>query len=133
MPLTTTGHLTQTRFGWRGDAVRIEQITNNLVVNAMNFSPLHGEIRISVKALDGDAVLTVSDAGPGVAPELQELIFEPFKQGPPMPGKQSTGLGIGLALVRQLVHLHQGEISVRSSGMGTGSSFVVRMPSVATP
>ena len=117
----------------QGDAIRIEQIINNLVVNAMNFSPLHAEIVIAVRALGPHALLEVSDAGPGVAPELRTVIFEPFKQGPPMVGRQSTGLGIGLSLVRQLVQLHGGEISVRSSGMGDGSTFVAQFALTAPP
>ena len=116
-----------------GDPVRLEQIINNLVVNAMHFSPLNGEILIAVSTQASRAVLEVGDAGPGIAPELQARIFEPFVQGPPATGRQSSGLGIGLSLVKQLVQLHDGEISVHSSGAGSGSTFVVRFPRVAAP
>jgi signal transduction histidine kinase len=115
------------------DAVRVEQIINNLAVNARNFSPLGAAIRITVRCDPAHGVLEVSDAGPGVAPELQAIIFEPFKQGPPMRGRQSTGLGIGLSLVRQLVQLHGGDVSVHSSGMGDGSTFVARFPRIPAP
>ena len=111
-----------------GDPVRVEQIINNLVVNAMNFSPAEAEIRITVRGQRHHAILEVSDAGPGVAPELRTVIFEPFKQGPPMTGRQPTGLGIGLALVRQLVELHGGDVRVHGSGMGDGSTFAARFP-----
>ena len=117
----------------QADAVRVEQIINNLVVNAMNFSPLSAEISITVRSDAAHAILEVSDAGPGVAPELQDIIFEPFKQGPPMRGRQATGLGIGLSLVRQLVQLHGGDISVHRSGKGEGSTFVARFPRIAAP
>ena len=116
-----------------GDAVRLEQIINNLVVNAMQFSAPDGEIQVTVSAQTNHAVLAVHDAGAGIAPELQARIFEPFVQGPPVAGRPSSGLGIGLSLVRQLVQLHGGEISVRSSGAGDGSTFIVRLPRVAAP
>ena len=113
-----------------GDPVRLEQIVNNLVVNAMQFSPQNGEILVTVSTDASHAVLEVGDSGPGIAPELQARIFEPFVQGPPVAGRQSSGLGIGLSLVKQLVHLHDGEVSVCSSGAGAGSTFVVRFPRV---
>jgi signal transduction histidine kinase len=116
-----------------GDPVRLEQIVNNLVVNAMQFSPPDGEILVTVTTEASHAVLEVADSGPGIAPELQARIFEPFVQGPPVAGRPSSGLGIGLSLVRQLVQLHDGKVSVRSSGAGTGSTFVVRFPRVVEP
>ena len=114
----------------KGDVVRIEQIINNLVVNAMNFSPLHAEICISVRKQGDQALLEVRDAGPGIAPELHTVIFEAFKQGPPMVGRLASGLGIGLSLVRQLVELHGGEIKVQSGGCGDGSTFTAFFPCI---
>lgn len=116
-----------------GDAVRIEQVMNNLMLNAMNFSPPSGEIAITVSLRETNAMVQVTDAGPGIAPELHDMIFEPFKQGPPLTGQQSAGLGIGLALVRQLVQLHHGSVSVSSGAGGKGAAFVVLIPSIAAP
>ncbi len=116
-----------------GDAVRIEQIVNNLVTNALKFSPSGSEIDIVVEADDGSASIEVTDPGAGIAPEFAERIFEPFVQGPPLAGRQASGLGIGLALVRQLVELHGGEIRMRSAGPGHGSTFAVRLPRIAPP
>ena len=116
-----------------GDPVRLEQIINNLVMNAMQFSPTNGEIRVTVTRAAGHAVLEVEDSGPGITPDLQARIFEPFIQGPPLPGRPSAGLGIGLSLVKQLVLLHGGEVNVRSGGSCAGSIFVVRLACIAAP
>lgn len=116
-----------------GDPVRLEQIINNLAVNALHFSPPNGEIAIVVIAETGHAVIEVSDGGPGIAPDLLPRIFEPFVQGPPPAGRQSSGLGIGLALVKQLVELHGGEIAVRRGRQGLGSTFSVRFARIARP
>ena len=116
-----------------GDPVRLEQIINNLAVNALHFSPPNGEIAIVVIAETSHAVIEVSDGGPGIAPDLLPRIFEPFVQGPPPAGRQAGGLGIGLALVKQLVELHGGEIAVRRGRQGLGSTFSVRFPRIARP
>lgn len=111
-----------------GDGVRIEQIVNNLVFNSLKCSPEGTEVRITVKD-DGEyAVLSVQDQGIGIDAALLPRIFEPFVQGPPLPGRMSSGLGIGLALVKQLVALHGGEVTARSKGAGQGSTFTVRFP-----
>lgn len=114
----------------RGDPVRIEQIVNNLVGNALKFTPPGGIIRVSVREQDGRALVTVSDQGCGMDPELLAEVFEPFVQGPPPADRASTGLGIGLALVRQLVALHGGEIHAESAGRdaAAGSTFTFWLP-----
>jgi signal transduction histidine kinase/ActR/RegA family two-component response regulator len=111
-----------------GDGVRIEQIVNNLVFNSLKCSPPGGEVRISVADDGTHAVLSVQDDGVGIAAELLTRIFEPFVQGPPPPGRMSSGLGIGLALVKQLVALHGGEVQAHSAGPGQGATFRVRLP-----
>ena len=116
-----------------GDPVRLEQIINNLVVNAMQFSPPGAEISIALAAEADEAVLQVGDSGAGIEADMQARIFESFVQGRPLEGQQSTGLGIGLSLVKQLVRLHGGQVSVRSAGRGTGSTFVVRLPRASMP
>ncbi len=116
-----------------GDQVRIEQILNNLVVNALRFSESGGLVRVSVTSQGAMAVLAVSDDGAGISPELLPRIFEHFVQGPPVEGQTASGLGIGLALVKQLVELHHGEVQAFSDGTGLGAKFVVSMPRVSSP
>lgn len=111
-----------------GDGVRIEQIVNNLVFNSLKCSPEGTEVRITVKDDGEHAVLSVQDQGIGIDAELLPRIFEPFVQGPPLPGRMSSGLGIGLALVKQLVALHGGEVTAHSAGPGQGATFTVRFP-----
>ena len=116
-----------------GDAVRLEQIVNNLVVNAMQFSPPGSEIRVRAGAQGNHAVVEVADEGAGISAELLPRIFEPFVQGPAVSGRPSSGLGIGLALARQLVELHGGELRVHSGGPGQGSLFTMTLPLIARP
>lgn len=114
-----------------GDPVRLEQIINNLMLNAVQYSPPDAEVRVSVMAEGDVAVVEVNDSGPGIPPEMWTRIFEPFVQGPAAPGRPSSGLGIGLSLVKQLVQLHAGSVSVRSGPAGVGSTFAVRLPRIA--
>jgi signal transduction histidine kinase/CheY-like chemotaxis protein len=123
----------------RADPIRIEQIVNNLVTNALKFSPSGSEIVVKVQASGDLAVLEVSDAGVGIAPDLLPRIFEPFVQGSPLPGEQASGLGVGLSLVKQLVELHGGEVRAisthtqagREPAIGaTGATFIVTMPRI---
>ena len=112
------------------DAVRIEQIVSNLVTNALKFSATGSEVLLRVLALESSAVIEVTDPGVGITPDLLPHVFEPFMQGPGPSGRLQSGLGIGLALVRQLVQLHGGEVSATSQGAGMGSTFVVSLPRV---
>jgi CheY-like chemotaxis protein/two-component sensor histidine kinase len=110
------------------DPTRIEQILSNLIGNALKYTPAGGSIDIDI-AQDGDsALLRVRDTGIGIAPELLGRVFDVFVQGADSLDRAQGGLGIGLALVRQLVRLHGGEISAESAGSGCGSSFTVRLP-----
>ena len=116
-----------------GDTVRIEQILNNLLTNALKFSPSGSEVKLVVREDSGRAIVTVTDAGTGIEPELLAHVFEPFVQGPPPANRTQSGMGIGLALVRQLVGLHGGEVHAHSAGAGEGSSFEFWMPAINTP
>jgi len=116
-----------------GDAVRIDQILNNLLTNALKFSEPGGEVKVTVCEDSGKAVVTVQDAGMGIAPELLLRLFEPFVQGPPPAKRLQSGLGIGLALVRQLVRLHGGDVEGASAGINQGSIFSFRVPAIAAP
>jgi signal transduction histidine kinase/ActR/RegA family two-component response regulator len=115
------------------DPIRIEQIFNNLIGNAIKFSPVGTTINIGLRTHDDFVVITVQDQGIGMSPELISEIFEPFVQGPaPLTGSQ-TGMGIGLALVKQLVELHGGTVTVASAGQNSGSTFTISLPKVDAP
>jgi signal transduction histidine kinase len=116
-----------------GDLVRMEQIVNNIVGNAVKYTPSGGTIRVKL-AIDGaDAVLRVEDDGYGIAPELLPRVFDLFVQGEQTLDRAQGGLGIGLTLVRRLVELHRGTVSAFSEGPGRGSVFTVRLPKVSVP
>jgi signal transduction histidine kinase len=133
--LQTTGRVDQHRItidtvsGWiDADPTRIEQIVSNLIGNALKYTPAGGGITVDVANAGNMAVLTVSDNGVGMPPELVGQVFEVFVQGSGTLDRAQGGLGIGLALVRQLVMLHGGTVSAASPGPGQGSTFVVRLP-----
>ena len=111
-----------------GDAVRIAQIVLNLVSNALKYCPPGSAITVDVVAQGSIAILRVSDNGPGLSHALLQRIFEPFFQGPALPERVQSGMGIGLALVRQLVELHGGTVQAQSDGPGLGSVFTVALP-----
>ncbi len=110
------------------DPTRITQVVSNLLNNAAKYTPEGGRITLRVDVEDGDAVLSVTDSGIGIAPEAISKVFEMFAQVPNSAGKPQGGLGIGLSLVQSLVALHGGSVSASSAGMGQGSTFTVRLP-----
>lgn len=111
-----------------GDFTRLSQVVSNLLTNAAKYTPSGGELRLSAR-LEADTVeIEVEDNGVGVPPEMQERIFALYTQVPGPDTRSSEGLGIGLALVKQLVELHRGAIAVSSEGEDQGSRFTVRLP-----
>jgi signal transduction histidine kinase len=111
-----------------GDFTRLSQVVSNLLTNAAKYTPAGGELRLSA-GLEADFVqIEVEDNGVGVPPEMQERIFALYTQVPGPDTRSSEGLGIGLALVKQLVELHRGSIAVSSEGEDQGSRFTVRLP-----
>ncbi|HEY3584649.1 MAG TPA: ATP-binding protein, partial [Casimicrobiaceae bacterium] len=115
----------------RGDFARVAQILSNLVNNAAKYTPKGGRISLSA-ARDGDEVVfRIRDSGIGIPPEFIASIFDPFTQADRTLARSHGGLGIGLTLVRRLVEMQQGRVSVRSEGRNRGSEFTVRLP-VAT-
>jgi two-component system, sensor histidine kinase len=116
-----------------GDLVRMEQIVNNIVGNAVKYTPAGGSVRVRLSTEGGDAVLRVEDTGYGIASELLPRIFDLFVQGERTLDRAQGGLGIGLTLVRRLVALHGGTVSAFSEGPGRGSVFTVRLPRIARP
>jgi len=115
----------------QADLVRLEQIVSNLLVNAAKFTERGKQVSLSLRREAAQAVLRVCDEGIGIPKEMQERIFEPFVQVEE--SRTRGGLGLGLPLVRQLVHLHNGSIRVQSEGPGRGSEFIVRFPLHAEP
>jgi signal transduction histidine kinase len=111
-----------------GDATRLLQVFVNLLNNAVKYTPVAGEIRVSACREGDRAVVRVHDNGVGVPAEMQRQIFELFTQIDLGMDRQQAGLGIGLSLVRRLVELHGGSIEVHSEGRNRGSEFIVSLP-----
>jgi signal transduction histidine kinase/ActR/RegA family two-component response regulator len=110
------------------DPTRTRQVVDNLIDNAIKFSPEGGAIDVRVSCRDGHAVLVVEDRGDGIDRNLLSHIFEPFVQATQEVDRRRGGLGLGLALVRSIVRLHGGEVTAESDGPGTGSRFTVHLP-----
>ena len=111
-----------------GDAVRLSQIVANLLLNAAKFTAPGGRITISAAREDDKVRIRLSDNGIGIAAASIDSIFDLFEQSGHAPDRVQDGLGIGLSLVRKLVTLHGGQVSVHSPGVGLGSTFEVVLP-----
>jgi PAS domain S-box-containing protein len=114
-----------------GDAQRLAQVISNLLSNSAKYTPRGGRITLTVERAGDDAVISVVDTGIGIPSESLAEIFEMFSQIHSDGNRSRGGLGIGLALVRRLVHLHDGTVTAHSDGIGTGSRFTVRLPALA--
>jgi signal transduction histidine kinase/CheY-like chemotaxis protein len=115
------------------DPARLSQIVDNLLVNALKFTPPGGHIEVQTLNEGNDAVLRVRDSGNGMAPELLPRIFDLFTQGPRSLDRPQGGLGVGLTLVQRLVHAHGGRIAAASEGLAKGSTFTVSLPRADPP
>ena len=115
------------------DPARIEQVLCNLLNNAARYTPPGGRIRVRMESTGGEAVVTVTDDGAGIPPEMLTRIFDLFHQVDPSLARSQGGLGIGLTLVRRLVEMHGGSVEARSAGAGLGSELTVRLPVCAPP
>jgi two-component system, sensor histidine kinase len=113
-----------------GDPTRLEQVVLNLLDNAVKYTPPGGRIDVSIASEGSEAILRVRDTGVGVHRDSLPLIFDPFVQVNRTDVVPQGGLGLGLTLVKRLVELHGGTVSVSSSGPNRGSEFVVRLPRV---
>ena len=110
------------------DAVRLEQIMSNLVWNAVKFTPAGGDVWVDVGAGAGVVQVAVRDTGVGIAPEFLPHVFDRFRQADSSTTRTHSGIGMGLAIVRDLVQLHGGSIEARSEGRNRGAIFVVTFP-----
>jgi signal transduction histidine kinase len=111
-----------------GDSSRLLQVFVNLLDNAARYTPKGGHIAVVVTDEGREAVVRVTDDGIGMLPEQLVAVFELFTQAHNTLTESNLGLGIGLALTKELVHLHRGTIQARSPGLGKGSEFIVRLP-----
>jgi PAS domain S-box-containing protein len=115
------------------DPTRIAQVFSNLLNNAAKYSDREGRVWLTVERQENQAVVTVRDNGVGIPPEMLPRIFEMFTQVNSSLDRSQGGLGIGLSLAKGLVEMHGGEIEAKSAGIGRGSEFIVRLPTVAAP
>jgi PAS domain S-box-containing protein len=111
-----------------GDSIRLGQIAWNLLNNAVKFTPANGEVRITLGQEGDEARLVVEDSGQGIAPEFLPHVFEIFRQADASSSRRQGGMGIGLALVKQLVELHDGRVQADSAGINLGARFTVWIP-----
>jgi signal transduction histidine kinase/ActR/RegA family two-component response regulator len=111
-----------------GDPERLQQVFWNVLSNAIKFTPKQGRVRVSVQSVDSSVEVTVVDTGLGIEAEFLPMIFDRFTQRDSSSTRSARGLGVGLAITRQLVELHGGTIEAQSPGAGQGSSFTVRLP-----
>jgi signal transduction histidine kinase len=121
-----------TREVW-GDADRLQQVMWNLLSNAVKFTPPSGRIEVSVEESASSVQITVADNGAGIDSAFLPHVFERFRQGDSSTTRMQSGLGLGLAIVRHLVDLHGGSVTVASEGPGRGSMFVVTLPTRGAP
>jgi signal transduction histidine kinase/ActR/RegA family two-component response regulator len=112
-----------------GDRDRLTQVFSNILSNAAKYTAGSGKVWLSLRREGRQAVVRIQDTGVGIPPEALEQVFEMFSQLSPA-GLAERGLGIGLALVRELVELHGGQVEARSEGHNRGSEFVVRLPAL---
>jgi signal transduction histidine kinase len=114
--------------GLMGDASRLEQVFVNLLVNASKYTDPGGQVKLSISVEGRDAVVRIKDSGIGISAQALPHIFDLYMQADSEAVRSRSGLGIGLALVRNIVKLHGGAVSATSGGLGQGSEFEVHLP-----
>jgi signal transduction histidine kinase/CheY-like chemotaxis protein len=112
----------------RADPDRLQQVIGNLLSNAVKFTGSGGRITVGLREDGAMTELSVEDTGQGIGPELLPYIFDRFRQGDDSGARQTSGLGLGLTLTREIVALHGGSVCAHSAGRGAGATFVVRLP-----
>ncbi len=116
-----------------GDAVRLSQVLENLLINAAKYTPEGGQIDVSAEPEGSQVAIAVKDNGVGIAPHMLERVFELFAQADTSLDRAEGGLGIGLTLAERLTRMHGGTLAAESVGVGHGSTFTVRLPRVTVP
>jgi len=110
------------------DADRLQQAVWNILSNAVKFTQREGQIHIRLETRDDVAVLSIRDNGQGISPDFLPYVFDRFRQADASPGRRHGGLGLGLALVRQIVELHGGAVILESAGENKGTTCSIRLP-----
>jgi signal transduction histidine kinase len=110
-----------------GDRDRLQQVVWNLVSNALKFTPKGGRVDVALADVDGDAQIAVTDSGIGISAEFLPFVFDRFRQADSSMSRRHSGLGLGMAIVRHLVELHGGTVSVESGGENQGTTFRLRL------
>ncbi|MGQ4648488.1 ATP-binding protein [Lyngbya aestuarii] len=108
-----------------GDSTRLQQVVWNLLTNAIKFTPAGGNLKVTLKKIGTQAQIRISDTGRGISPEFLPYLFESFRQADSSTTRTFGGLGLGLAIVRQVVELHGGRVQAESLGEGQGASFTI--------
>jgi light-regulated signal transduction histidine kinase (bacteriophytochrome)/CheY-like chemotaxis protein len=111
-----------------GDPARLQQVVWNLLTNAVKFTPRGGAIKVSLRKVDSSIEILVADSGAGIKAEFLPFVFDRFRQANAAITRTHQGLGLGLSIVRHLVELHGGHVTVTSEGEGKGATFCVRLP-----
>ena len=111
-----------------GDPHRLQQAVWNLLNNAIKFTPRHGKVQVLLQRVNSHIEIIISDTGQGIRPEFLPHMFERFRQADASTTRHQGGLGIGLALVKEIVALHGGEVRVKSPGEGQGATFIIALP-----
>jgi PAS domain S-box-containing protein len=114
-----------------GDPARLKQVVWNLLTNAIKFTPAGGKVTVTLRRRRSSVELRVQDTGRGITPEFLPLIFQRFSQADTSTTRKAGGLGLGLAITKELVELHGGTITATSEGEGRGATFVIRLPITA--
>jgi signal transduction histidine kinase/ActR/RegA family two-component response regulator len=115
------------------DPARLQQVTWNLLTNAIKFTPRAGRVDVCLCASAGQAEISVSDTGEGIKAEFLPFVFDRFRQADASTTRRHGGLGLGLSIVKSLVELHGGTVEAHSAGQGQGSKFFVRLPLAHAP
>jgi PAS domain S-box-containing protein len=126
--ITIVADLPQRPLAITADAQRVQQVVWNLLSNAVKFTPKGGRVDVKAYLEGSDVHIEVRDTGEGMLPEALTSAFDPFQQADTSTTRRHGGLGLGLAIVRQLVSAHGGTVSAASPGLGQGASFLVRLP-----
>jgi signal transduction histidine kinase/CheY-like chemotaxis protein len=114
-----------------GDPTRLAQILDNLLTNALKFTPAGGRVEVDVEPADGQVVMVVRDTGVGIGPDMLPRLFQTFAQADRTLDRSAGGLGLGLAIVKGLAELHGGTVRAESAGLGRGAMFTVIIPTRA--